>query len=225
MYRKSLYDQICKRDRWLWAHKDKALYEADRWYTLNRVKIASKMLKDFSKSLLDVGCGDGDFLAGATQFSLKVGFDISLDRLKYAQKVCPEASFVAGDAYKLPFRDHSFEVVSSQELLEHLEDTTTFLSELHRVSSLIVFLSTPNASFLPPDGIEHVKGFKPKEILDLLNESFKVLDKRGNIPGIFNILLRNPASLPVFQEKGENWDEKPDSFENCTQMFLLLEKK
>lgn len=89
-------------------------------------------------SVLEVGCGPGDFaihLASkakavtAVDFS-PVAIEIA-DKKRAAQNV--QAEFKVADAQQLPFTDNCFDVVFSCECLEHLPNPQRALIEMHRV--------------------------------------------------------------------------------------------
>ena len=93
---------------------------------------------DGSANILDVGCGSGwlsEMLCnrGFHVTALDLGFD-SIRRASARMKVrAVDVSFVLGDIYKLPYRDGSFDVAVSSEVLEHLEKPQDALNEIARV--------------------------------------------------------------------------------------------
>lgn len=87
-------------------------------------------------SMLDLGCGPAWEMqrmarAGLTQ----VGFDLSDELLKIAQKNNPKAKFVQGDMRQLPFEHHSFDGVFAKASLLHLkkEEVPAVIDEIARV--------------------------------------------------------------------------------------------
>ncbi|KAI0487217.1 methyltransferase type 11 [Xylaria cf. heliscus] len=78
--------------------------------------------------VLDVGCGPGTItldLAACVPEGSVTGIDASRDAIKSAQQLCQQrgvsnASFLVGDALKLPFGDDSFDVVHAHQVLGHL---------------------------------------------------------------------------------------------------------
>ncbi|MFH1679973.1 MAG: class I SAM-dependent methyltransferase [Candidatus Eisenbacteria bacterium] len=85
--------------------------------------------------VLEVGSGGGGALVHAKRMGLRyVPLDIShrnLSRIK--AKAGFPVSPVAGDAFRLPFRDAGFDAVLLSEVLEHLEDPDAALAECSRV--------------------------------------------------------------------------------------------
>lgn len=98
--------------------------------------------------VLDLGCGAGTptrLLMGDPQKYLVMGADISPQAVG-AYMASTERNGIQLDAQHLPFRDGSFDVVVSDDVVEHLVDTDSYAKEIHRVLSPdgLLFLSTPN---------------------------------------------------------------------------------
>lgn len=93
---------------------------------------AFSSLKKSPTSILDVGCGGGDFtLQLARRFPLAtvVGVDISHEAIDYAKKQqclsnngLNNVSFIALEGTKLPYASKSFDVVTSTLVCHHLND-------------------------------------------------------------------------------------------------------
>jgi SAM-dependent methyltransferase len=86
-------------------------------------------------SLLDAGCGEGEMLR---RLGLPAGTrTVLLDRN-------PESrAQLLGSVDALPFAQHSFDVVTCLEVLEHLENPRAAAEELRRVASRAVVVSVP----------------------------------------------------------------------------------
>jgi len=86
--------------------------------------------------VLDVGCGTGQ-LAARLRRELPgtrvVGCDFSLGMLHQARARDRRASWVQGDAGRLPFRDGTFDAVVSTEAFHWFPDRRRALAELRRV--------------------------------------------------------------------------------------------
>lgn len=77
-------------------------------------------------AVLDNGCGRGEFLHAFARLGLKAsGTD--------ASGCCREAETVDLNKERLPYPDHSFHAVFSKSVIEHIEDTGHYMSEMKRV--------------------------------------------------------------------------------------------
>ena len=95
---------------------------------------------DSSSSVLDVGCGCGNFLLGlARKHGCRgVGLDLSAERIGFArQKLAaapgPDVEFVHGSATRMPFEPDTFSHVVSQDALFLVPDKPTTHHEVLRV--------------------------------------------------------------------------------------------
>jgi ubiquinone/menaquinone biosynthesis C-methylase UbiE len=87
---------------------------------------------------LDVACGTG-FLTRHLRGDV-VGLDQSAAMLEVARARVPQAGFVQGDAFELPFDDAAFDRVFTGHFYGHLEpeDRERFLAEARRVAGRLV---------------------------------------------------------------------------------------
>ena len=113
--------------------------------------------------LLDLGCYDASFVAAirATRSDIDaVAADFDEENLRIARFLRPELDdrIVYASAYDLPFEDASFDCVTLQEVIEHLEGAATALKEVNRVlrPGGTLLLSTPNAYYWR-DAIAHAR--------------------------------------------------------------------
>lgn len=101
--------------------------------------------------LLEAGCGSSTtslyFTPKIKEF---VGLDISEEALRISRQKAKEkgihnARFVKGDCFKMPFKDNSFDIVWSQGLLEHFDNSKDILKEKMRVCKRggIIITSVP----------------------------------------------------------------------------------
>lgn len=130
----------------------------DEWYSSPGARYAEKIedlflhkaLEGLSGSMLEVGCGTGNYLRKLPQFVEKVGLDYSMDMLKISltKTACP---LVNGRAESLPFKDNSFDVVFAMTAIEFFDDLEKGLHEIVRVSRkhiILGFLSKPSIMHL-----------------------------------------------------------------------------
>lgn len=99
-------------------------------------------IKD-AKTILDVGCGPGIMCKKLSDKSYDViGVDYSENVVELANEKYPGIKFMVADGYNLPFEDNQFDVVISIGALQCIINHEKFISELIRVSSKAVIIST-----------------------------------------------------------------------------------
>ena len=88
-------------------------------------------------SVLDIGCGTGNFLRELKKRNprLLTGVDISESMLEIARELSSgtDIKFIRCDAENLPFDDESFDIVTSTIAFHHFENPKRVLSETYRV--------------------------------------------------------------------------------------------
>jgi len=78
--------------------------------------------------VLENGCGVGEYLARLSQDAqMAVGMDVELPRLLEAKKKNNHLVCAAGE--HLPFRQNTYDLVLSNEVIEHMEDDSAALAE------------------------------------------------------------------------------------------------
>ena len=85
------------------------------------------------KRLLDVGCGPGGSLAWATMAAERVGVDPLVAEYRSLGLNEQEMRYVHASAERMPFPDEYFDVVSSLNSLDHVEDVERTIAEMIRV--------------------------------------------------------------------------------------------
>lgn len=101
---------------------------ADAWLRVNAP----------GKSLLDLGCGEGQHTVAAANYARStVGVDLSISALRKARRRLEEgpgarASYLLADCENLPFPNESFDIVVSMGLLSYL-DLDRGVTEMGRV--------------------------------------------------------------------------------------------
>ena len=125
----------------------KLLDAHDETYLRHYVELVSRHAPAGAK-ILDLGCGNGVSSRLLNQAGYDVvGTDISPLFLDDARKwENSKLRYDVCDVLELPYEDGSFDVICSNELVEHLPDVETALSEMVRVvrNGGIVVISGPN---------------------------------------------------------------------------------
>src|SRR5438128_11089024 len=85
-------------------------------------------------SILDVGCGPGWYTANLSAFGQVTGIDLSEEAIRMAKSRFPHITFVAGNIYQHSLPPGHFDLVVSQEVIDHVEDSVSFVE---RVADLL----------------------------------------------------------------------------------------
>ena len=109
--------------------------------------------------ICDLGCGTG-WLAGIlSSFGPCLGVELSPEAVERAKKKYPTAQFVSADATRWEPEPCSFDIVVSQEVIEHIADKAAYLSVARKAlrPGGYLFMTTPNLSVLDAIPIEERK--------------------------------------------------------------------
>ena len=127
---------------------NKKYYENFDWNNANlsqkigdKIDLIINAIPKDVKTIADIGCGDGTI-----SNKLKDGFDLvaadrSLNALQFV-----ESKRINVSADNLSFKNNSFDLIFSSEMVEHLPDDifTKAIAEMKRVSDKYIFLTFPN---------------------------------------------------------------------------------
>ncbi len=142
---------------------EKEYYESkDLWDLSNfnkahfkRVKKVLENIPKDSKSLLDVGCGNG-ILCNQAQIQMRdltrvVGFDQSIEAMKQVR-----TEKKVGDITNLPFKEKEFDTVCCLEVLEHIQSDIfqDVIEELTRVGKRNIIITVPHNENLGDNEIQ-----------------------------------------------------------------------
>lgn len=222
-----LYRQIARRDDVIWGDRDRENYEADVWYNKNRNSICLAMLRGRGSGKRILGLGSRGWVDKELFESLGCAESARID-------IVPDDGVQYGDACNTGFQDSSFDIVICRELIEHIPFPVGLMQEIHRllVHNGLLLITTPNVYNVPPDGIEHVRGYSPSEFLDFIeSHKFTIEYRMGNVPNIFSVLIRKSAKnnrvLQDFQDADRFMREieQPQiSYWWGTQLFVLARR-
>jgi SAM-dependent methyltransferase len=110
--------------------------EQDRPFTQYPDQLARHLLQRYAlasgQTLLDLGCGRGEFLRAFARCGLQV---CGVDQSDAAKTLCPGADIRNANLERepIPFGDDSFDVVYSKSVLEHFYYPENLVKEIYRV--------------------------------------------------------------------------------------------
>ncbi|MGO8968690.1 MAG: class I SAM-dependent methyltransferase [Myxococcaceae bacterium] len=145
-----------------YIHGGTDLREVARLIKQALVWVSPRMLQDFTAHpgmrVLDLGTGVGAMAAELARRHLGIelwGLDLRAAQLQQAKALHPVATYVQGNATRLPFPDGSFDRVHASWVLEHIPQTAAVLREVHRIlapGGQCFFLEVDNATLrlVPP---------------------------------------------------------------------------
>jgi len=120
---------------------------ADDVYRLNQWKIVHLVAKKACGRLkiLDVGCGTGNLSQDIKRSTKLEVYGVEIDK-ESAREAKKKIDVIIADAQSLPFRKNVFDIVVSNQVIEHVIDVDSFLMEINRVlkSGGSLIISTPN---------------------------------------------------------------------------------
>lgn len=107
------------------------------WWFVGRRKLVGEILAKEAEHrgalrILDVGCGTGANLAAFRHYGPAIGIDFSEQALDLCSRREVDAVCLAA-VEKLPFPDHTFDVITALDLLEHTDEDLVALKEMQRV--------------------------------------------------------------------------------------------
>lgn len=163
------------------------------------------------ESVLDVGCGAGEFSAALRDAGARpIAVDVAREALRRARERMPALDARLWEpGAPLPVEDASVDAIWAGEVIEHVADVAPWLSELRRVlkptgtllvttphhgpATLLRLALSPRAfaeHFEPRS--DHVRYFSPRTLRALLDDlGFDVVELRraGGVPGARSTIL------------------------------------
>ncbi|MDP3623635.1 MAG: class I SAM-dependent methyltransferase [Methanobacteriaceae archaeon] len=141
-------NQNLKTDEW---SSSKFYSMADQYYRDNQNNIINRIPERENGKLLDIGCNDGTFTLKMAHKSKCSPYGIEMNE-KLALKAREKGvSVTVADAnYEIPFEDNYFDIIVSNQVIEHLNNVDGFFKEVYRIlkDDGIAVLSTTNISSL-----------------------------------------------------------------------------
>jgi len=161
-----------------------------------------------ARVVLDFGCNVGYGTNIISRNAKKaVGIDVSTKAIETATQAYKgeNLNFHIFDGQRAPFDDGSFELIVSFQVMEHIIDTSSYLSEIKRLlrPGGMVVITTPNASVRLEPGMKpwnkyHVREYTANELKATLTKHFP----QNEIKGLFANDIISQTILAHF-EKGK----------------------
>lgn len=114
-----------------------------------------RMIPDRSRpvTILDVGTGTSDLVGQLRGFAsvLAIGLDFKIQHLVYGRSFEPLVRRITGDAWRLPLRDGSVDIVTSAHFFHHFshEENVAILRESLRVARVGVLVNDTRRHYAP----------------------------------------------------------------------------
>ncbi len=159
---------------------DQVAYYNRRWtsfqyanlYGLERCLFILNAINDLKLErprICDFGCGAGWLTGILSTFGPTIGVDLSPKAVELARENYPTAQFACVDGTRWDFEPNVFDVVVSQEVIEHVEDKRAYLGVIRKALNVggYLFLTTPNLDVLnaiPPEERQSVWEIQPVEL-------------------------------------------------------------
>ncbi len=121
------------------------IYQKVKKYTIHKKIKLIASFKVHNKTLLDVGCGTGDFLLAAKKRNWKIcGIEPNQNARKLAEKKLGEQAVLKSDLDEI--RGQKFDVITLWHVLEHVPDLDNYILELKRMlkSNGVLIIAVPN---------------------------------------------------------------------------------
>lgn len=211
-------------DGWDPAYSERlALHEATNFWFRARNRLIVWSLRRFfpdARKFFEIGCGSGYVLSGVHE-SL-AGLDVSgsdghCEGLAFARGRCPDVDLCQMDARSIPF-DHEFDVIGAFDILEHVDEDTVALSEMHRAlrPGGGIVLTVPQHMFLwsvADDFAYHKRRYARRELIDKLERAGFSIDCVSSfnfflLPLMFISRRRMPKSVEYFDPLTEFYSSR-----------------
>jgi SAM-dependent methyltransferase len=146
-----------------------------------------------NSAVVEIGCGEGygtNYLSPYVKYI--IGLDVDENIIHYASEKYGSENcfFTLYDGSKIPDDDHTYDVVISFQVIEHVQDDTGYLAEIHRILKIggRCILTTPNRTSRvklnkKPWNRFHLREYSPDELENLLKTIFSevhIWGIRGN---------------------------------------------
>ena len=198
------------------------------------VENVDRIARDKKLKLLDVGCGDGVALSLLSKSSPNLelyGVEPAREALEVARKKTPHADVREGGADKLPFEDNYFDIVTSSDVIEHVENPDKMLGEVSRVAKAgaHVIIGTPIKHSKTPLDHNHAQEFFAEDFRDLMAKYFREVELHETHDLGYVLLYNQPTHsflnfryLMNFLDLTLRWNPFEKERRNKVEMFAYM---
>jgi len=209
------------------------------WHVGRRYLIERTLARRFGPAgalaICDVGCGTGRNMEFLDRFGQVVGVEPPGPGLEICRRRgLGDERVREGLATAIPFDDHSFDLVTAFDVLEHLDDDAAGLAEMKRVLKPggHLLLTVPAYRFLwsvHDESLGHRRRYVASELHSKLNAAGYVVIRRSYaisfpLPAIMAFRIAQ-GLLPAVAEQGASYVEVPPAINNLLIGALKFEAK
>lgn len=222
------YGVWTKEAKKIWSDEKRPEHNVDLWYNGMRNSMALQMIGNRARDKQVLSVGTGPFWI---ERELLDG--LGATKIVKNDIIDSGDTDIVADACDLPVEDDSFDLVICRELIEHVLNPVMLLTEMYRVLKKggYMLITTPNAYNVRPDGVWHQRAYSPGYFLRTLKKhGFKIIDKKGDVPGIHYGLLfyakqgSNKGLLAEFKRIARKVERFKDSYYIGTHLTVLCQK-
>ena len=140
---------------------------------------------DNNVRILEIGCGPGALTQALARWypnSEVIGTDRDSAFTEFAAQQAPNLHFIEADATKLPFEDHSFDVVISNTVQEHIEPSKFFGEQFRilRKGGVCLVLSARRGIYIAADCISAQSSYE-EEIWKKVDHFSEKINQEYNV--------------------------------------------
>ena len=134
--------------------------------------------------IIELGSGDGRFTAFIGEFGNADAIELSKDAVLKANELYPHVNYIHGNALEYPLEHATYDVVISQEVIEHIEEQDKYFEVCYNILKPggYLILTTPNKKVF-----DHMEGgnwsrqpiekvLSPNNLKVLVKKKFKIID-------------------------------------------------
>ncbi len=175
-------------DKFMTVKEMKSMYELeqDHWWFVSKKTMVASLIRKLNRrfqDILDAGCGTGGNLSVLSAFGRCTGSDIVREAIEFCVRN-GATRLVRSQIENMPFKDRSFDLVTSLDVIEHVDDPEKTLEEFYRVlkDDGYAVITVPAFRFLwaeQDDALCHLRRYDRKDLIDQLQGAGFQVQKIG----------------------------------------------